>query len=137
MKAWVVVGVLLVAPLATRAQSVRDYQVIPAVSSVVVWDDVMIFNLSHMSPGAAFREWWAEVEECTDTRKPFGDIDWYIASAMVKTDGSRFAGLYNTSTPEIILVNFMNDESLRMFTKHEILHHLGFHHGSDVYERCV
>ena len=137
MKAWVAVGVLLVAPLATRAQSVTEYPVFPAVSSVLIWDDTMIFNLTHMQPGPAFRVWWAEVEACTNTKKPFDEIEWFVADAMIRTDGQRFAGLYNNTVPEIILVRYMDDVSIQMFTKHEILHHLGFHHGHEFYERCV
>lgn len=143
MKTWVVaVGVLLVAPLATRGQSVTEFPRYTAVHDVTVIGTMLFFDLEPIIPQQDIKRWWKEMEVCTGITRSFDGVDWYVADVILdlRAQQTNF-GLYYYRPPEIILLRGQTPEQIENTVKHEVLHHLindfEVTHDEEQFTRCL
>ena len=127
MKTWVVaVGVLLVAPLATRGQSLAEFYRWPSVATITVVDYVLFFNLQQATPPPSYiQSWYREMEECTGVQKPLGGVGWFWADGMIDLGEQQTnSGMYYFVPPEIVLLRYQSPEDHKANVRHEVLHRL-------------
>ena len=131
---------LLLIPVNISSQSVADFPRVNSVSSVTVVESFLYFNLEPVIPQQEFRDWWGEMETCTEIAKPYEDIRWFVADIIFDIETQRTAwGIYYALPSEIILTRNQTLERIERTVKHEILHHLiqNTDHEEKTFVRCL
>ena len=133
--------VALVAPVPSHssAQSVMEFPRVPSVSSVTVIGPFLYFDLEPVIPQQVFRQWWAEMEACTEVQKPFDDLKWFLSDSVFNLmRGTQAWGIYYFNPPEIVLTRGQTAAQLERTVKHEVLHHLMrlIQHDNAIFNRC-
>jgi len=88
-------------------------------------------------PPDIYRQWWTQVERCTDVEAGFERVFWYRATEIIdRENGTLHSGAWKPPHTIFIRTGSLGN---RQVVKHEMVHDLlqTRNHDLDVFDRCA